>query len=220
MTTTKKILIGLVIAVVLCVGAGIVVWSTPVLAVKNFDVSGTTNVSVEEVEEVSGISRGDNMVRLDTAAAAQSIAGLPWVRTVTVERRFPSTVGVEVQEREPVMFLREPDGDHLIDSTGHVFAISPAPEGTMEVTGPAVDDPAVMAQLVDVVNSIDPEVRLQVARVSVPSEWEIEFELHDGRTVFWGAPENNHDKALAMRTVLTREGQHWNVSNPNLVTVR
>lgn len=220
MTTTKKIIIGVVIAAVLCVGIGVVLWSTPVFAVKNFDITGTKNTSVEEVEQATGISVGDNMMRLDTASAAQSVAGLPWVRTVTVERSFPSTVGVEIQEREPVMFIREPDGDHLIDSTGHIFAIGEAPEGTMEVTGAAVDDPAIMEQLVDVVNAIDPEVRVQVARVNVPSEWEIEFELHDGRTVFWGAPENNHDKGLAMRTVLTREGQHWNVSNPNLVTVR
>ena len=44
------------------------------------------------------------------------------------------------------------------------------------------------------------------------------FHLKDERTVFWGASEDNANKALAFETILKMEGQNWNISNPELVT--
>ena len=47
-----------------------------------------------------------------------------------------------------------------------------------------------------------------------------ELRTADGRTVVWGAPEDNENKALALETVLQMDGQRFNIANPQLVTSR
>ena len=44
--------------------------------------------------------------------------------------------------------------------------------------------------------------------------------LTGGRTVVWGANDDNADKARAFSTVLQMDGTQWNITNPELVTKR
>ncbi|WPF67935.1 cell division protein FtsQ/DivIB [Corynebacterium sp. 21KM1197] len=206
--------------VVLLAGAAAVLWTQPVLKVSAVEVTGTHHLPVEQVREISGVAEGQNLVRVNESAAATAVAQLEWVDSVTVSRSLPSTVHIAVTEHAPVLFKREGDQSLLIDTHGQAFAYGEPPEGTVEATGEGVNDEATMKTLVEAVNAVDPGVRAQVASVSVPNQWEIEFRLADGRVVYWGSLEDYQDKALAMRTVLTREGQRWDVSNPRLVTVR
>ncbi|WP_051069208.1 cell division protein FtsQ/DivIB [Corynebacterium mastitidis] len=216
----KAVLVGLAVFLALVVAAGAVLWTRPVLKVATVEVTGTSHLQPAEVHEASGISEGQNLVRVNEAAAATAVAQLEWVESVTVARSLPSTVSIRVTEHTPVLFTRKDGQPLLIDEHGEAFAYGDPPEGTMEATGEATNDPAVMGELVRAVNEIDPGVRAQVASVSVPHQWEVEFRLADGRVVYWGSLEDARDKALAMRTVLTRAGEHWDVSNPRLVTVR
>lgn len=211
------VLAGLVALAVIVTG---VVWAFPVFKVTEYDIIGTERLPVETVQEATGVAPGDNLVRVDAQEAAAGVAQLPWVRTATVTRQWPSTLGVEITERRAVLFADEEDGTHLIDETGTPFIIDTPPEGAVEVTGEGRDDPEVLAAVTEVVESLPEHVRGQVARVDAPSDRDIELHLHDGRTVYWGSAQNNHDKALAMETVLTRQGQHWNISSPTMVTVR
>ncbi|KQB86755.1 cell division protein FtsQ/DivIB [Corynebacterium lowii] len=216
----KVVLMVAAALLVLLVGAGVVLWTQPVLKVSAVEVTGTHHLQPTQVQEASGLTEGQNLVRVDESAAATAVAQLEWVESVTVARSLPSTVHIEVTEHTPVLFTREQDQPLLIDNHGEAFAYGDPPEGTMEATGAGTKDPATMSALVEVVNAIDPGVRAQVASVSVPSQWELEFHLADGRTVYWGSTEDTKDKALAMRAVLTREGQRWDISNPRLVAVR
>lgn len=197
-----------------------VLWAFPVFRVTTVDVRGAAQLPEEQVREATGLQPEENMLRVDAVAAATGVAELPWVRSVTVEREWPGTIAVEITERRPVLFSEESDGAHLIDETGATFTIADPPPEAVEVTGAGSDDPAVLVEVAEVVDAVDPAVREQVDRVEVPGALEIEFILDDGRTVYWGANEENHDKALAMATVLTQEGQNWNISNPAMVTVR
>lgn len=218
--TPRVLLVIAASIVVLVAGAAAVLWTQPVLKVAEVEISGTKYVPMEQVREVSGVAEGQNLVRVDESAAATAVAQLDWVESVTVSRSLPATVRIEVTEHTPVLFRREGDQALLIDAHGQPFAYGDPPEGTVEATGEGVNDRETMKALVAAVNAIDPGVRAQVASVSVPNRWEVEYRLKDGRVVYWGSLEDYQDKALAMRTVLTREGQRWDVSNPRLVTVR
>lgn len=212
-----SVLAGLVALALVVTG---VLWAFPVFKVTEYDVTGNDRLSAEAVQEATGVPPGENLMRVDAQRAAAGVAELPWVRTATVSRQWPSTLGVEITERRVVLYSREDDGTHLIDETGTPFIVDEPPEDALEVTGEGRDDPEVLASLVEVAEALPDQVRAQVARMDAPSDRDIEFHLDDGRTVYWGAAQNNHDKALAMETVLTRQGQHWNVSSPTMVTVR
>lgn len=213
--------VGLTVVSLLVVAAVAVglLWAFPILRVSQVEVRGANNLPAEQVQEATGIQEGENMLRVDVAAAATAVAESPWVRTVTVSRSWPDTITVELAERDAVLFQNEADGAHLIDPDGTTFAVGEPPPEAVEVTGGAADDREALADVAEVVASVPPDLRAQVERVEVPSAAEITFVMGDGRTVYWGANEENHDKALAMATVLGREGQEWNISNPAMVTV-
>lgn len=218
---SKKLIAGTLAALVTLVAIAVgMLWAFPVLQVSDYEVTGNDRLPDEVVQEATGVVAGENMMRVDVADAAAGVAALPWVRSVTVARQWPSTLGVEVTERQAVLYAGDPDETHLIDETGTPFLIDVPPETAVEITGGGQDDPDVLREVAEVVGAIPDHVLEQVARVDAPSAPDIEFHLHDGRTVYWGANENNHDKALAMETVLTQVGQHWNISAPTMVTVR
>ena len=210
--------VGGVVAVLLLVVG--VLWAFPVLRVSGFEITGNTHSAEESVIDASGVATGANLVRVDAGQAARGVAELPWVRSATVSRRWPSTLAIEVTERRALMYSSEDDGDHLVDTEGRPFVIDVPPESAVEVTGGQRQDPETLAGVADALTALPEHVRALVATVEVPGEYEMTLRLHDGRTIYWGASDANHDKALAVQTVLQREGEHWNVSNPSMVTVR
>ncbi|WKD58998.1 cell division protein FtsQ/DivIB [Corynebacterium caspium] len=216
----KWIATGLAAILALSGITGAIFWFYPVLKVQHIEVQGTNHLTVEEVATASGIQLAENLLRVDTKAVAINVVKLPWVRVASVSYDLPNTVNITIEERTPMLFSRNSDGDQLIDTDGEIFVIGEPPAGAIEAVGSAVREPAMMARLVNVLNQIPLEPRSAIASVSINNGEDITFNLHDGRTVYWGSDDNNFDKAKAFSVVLGREGAHWNISNPTLVTVR
>lgn len=219
----KVISVVVVVVVALAVIAGAVAWFVPVLKVESIEFTGATRTDTELAQDLSGINTGDNFLRVDATAAARAIVDMPWVDTVTVNRKLPSTVEIILEEREPAVFVRRADGDHIIDSEGLPIIIGTPPFGAIEVTGTREDDPDVLPAVIDIVNALndyDPALKETVASIHAPDRFDVLLRLKDGREIYWGSSENNHDKAVAMSTVIKREGQYWNISSPSMVTVR
>ena len=216
----RRILIGAVVAAILIAIAAVVLPRTQVFAVEEIAVEGAVQLSPEEVEAATGIVNGTPIGAVNTHDAAVGVAGLPWVESVTVTRSWPSTIEVELTEHTAVAFVSEPDGSHLINAQGEVFAVDDPPAGAVEITGAAARDGAALSGAMGVVSSISGPSREAVASIEARSPNSFVLKLKDGRTVVWGASENNANKALALETVLQREGQEFNISNPQQVTVR
>lgn len=209
---------GAVLAVVVLAAA--LVLLVPIFKVSGFKVEGNSHTDSQAIEQATLIVPGQNLARIDASAAADRVVELPWVRQASVVRQWPSTVRVEVTEREALMYAKRSDGDHLIDSRGVAFIIDSPPAGCVEVTGTKDDDVALFRDVATVLEALSPPVREQIAQVQAPSEYALSLVTVDGRVVEWGSSENAGDKALATAAVLTQEGQQWNVSNPELVTKR
>lgn len=206
------IVAGILAVLVLAAAA---VWLFPVFKVSSFEIQGNSHVDAAQVEESSGVAVGENLVRVDARAAASGVAHLPWVESATVSRAFPSTLDIEVIEHEAVAFR---EGNLLIDAEGKEFTTDTPPEGAVEITGSAEPGSQEMRDAVDVLAALPQNLRAQVKSLEVKNAYSMTFHLKDERTVFWGASEDNANKALAFETVLKLEGQNWNISNPELVT--
>lgn len=216
----RRIALLVAAAAVAAVIAAVVVWAFPVFKVSAIEVTGNERVTEETVWELTGVPEGENLLRVDTVAAASGVVSDPWVSAATVTRQLPSTLKVELQERTVVAYREGDDGPVLIDSTGTPFIVGAPPEGAVRVAGDAADEEAVLAGAVDIAAAIPAGVREQVATLEAESARSYTFVLHDGRRVYWGASTDNANKALAMETVLQRDGSEWDISNPELVTVR
>lgn len=77
-------------------------FQSPVLSVDRIEVEGVSRSQTETVLDRFEIVPGEPMVFLDLDEARSDIEADPWVESVVLERSWPTTVIVEVEERSPV----------------------------------------------------------------------------------------------------------------------
>ncbi|MFE4462895.1 cell division protein FtsQ/DivIB [Nocardia tengchongensis] len=220
---STRVRIGVLVGAVLLIAFGLVAWFTPLLSVRTVDVEGLAAVPEEQVLQALQVPDGLSMLRLDTDAMAEQVSRLPKVRSVRVQRVFPSTVRVTVAERTPVLYFDSPDGAHLLDCDSVEFAIEPPAPGVPKlVTDHPGGTDAVTKAAVAVMAAIPVPLRDQVGvgAVVARSVSDIALELRDGRTVLWGGTVDSARKAAVVGPLLSQPGKVFDVSSPNLVTVK
>ncbi|MGZ8815043.1 MAG: cell division protein FtsQ/DivIB [Mycobacterium sp.] len=216
-----KVLMWTALVCVIVVGLGLLLYFTPVMSARNIVVVGLGAMTQDEVTSAVAVEPGTPLLQIDTDTVAQRVAAIRRVASVRVQREYPSTLRVTVVERVPVVVKDYPDGPHLFDRDGVDFAIAPPPSGVpyLDTQNPGPNDPPTKAAL-EVMTSLRPEVAAQVARVDAPSVAAITLQLTDGRQVVWGTTDRTEEKALKLGALLTQPGQTYDVSSPDLPTVK
>jgi cell division protein FtsQ len=211
---------GIVIAMI-SVGLGLLLYFTPIMAVRNLVVDGLQAVPRDEVVGAVAVGTGTPLLQVDTDKVANRVATIRRVASVRVQREYPSSLRVTVVERVPVAVKDLPDGTHLFDRDGVDFATAPPPPGVayLDVDNPGPSDPPTKAAL-QVLTALRPEVVAQVGRIAAPSVASITLTLSDGRVVIWGTTDRTDEKAEKLAALLTRPGHTYDVSSPDLPTVK
>lgn len=117
------------LGVVLVVGASLAVaWSahryalsTPRFAIRKLEISGVRKRPDAEVAKLAGVKPGDNIFALDTARAEARVLEDPWVKEVKITRELPSTLKIELTEREAAGIAAVDDQMYLVTKTGEPF---------------------------------------------------------------------------------------------------
>lgn len=209
------------VALVVLVGAGALMMLSPLVSVRTIEVRGAARTGPEVVRAASGLSSGTPLLRLDEQRVTARVAALPWVRSARLERRWPSTVVLSIEERQPAVVapclagaascLVDPSGRVLASATddpkaaaslprlvGVPMAGEPGATLSEAARGPlavALALPAALRPLVQGVRSDGAEVALDLqapGRGASPP------------VVRLGAPERIADKLTAAATVLAR----------------
>ncbi|WP_338088219.1 cell division protein FtsQ/DivIB [Nocardia transvalensis] len=199
----------------------VVAYFTPALAVRTVRIEGLRTVPEQQVRDALKVPEGRSMLRIDTDAMARRAAAIPKIHSARVQRTFPSTVRITVEERTPAVYFESPQGTHLLDGDSVEYAVEPPPPGVPKLTTahPGGSDPVTRAA-VAVLDAAPPGLRAQVGEVVARSVSDIELRLTDDRTVLWGGPDDSVRKAAVVLPVLTRDGTVFDVSSPDLVTVK
>ncbi len=111
------------------VGASLsVAWSahhyaltSPRFAIRTVDLVGAKRSSLEQVKAQSGVNLGDNIFALDSDAAERKLLENPWISEVKVTRRLPSTLRVELTEREAAAVVALAEHIYLVTREGVPF---------------------------------------------------------------------------------------------------
>lgn len=216
-----KVLLWSALASVLAVTLGLVLYFTPIMSARTVAVTGLAAIPQDEVLATAAIAPGTPLLQIDTDAVAERVATIRRVATARVQRDYPSTLRITVVERVPVVVKDYPDGPHLFDRDGVDFATGPAPLSLpyLDVDNPGPSDPPTMAAL-EVMLALPPDVAGQVGRVAAPSVASITLTLTDGRVVVWGTNDRTEEKALKLAALLTQPGHTYDVSSPDLPTVK
>jgi cell division protein FtsQ len=216
-----KLMVWTVLMVVLFVGLGLLLYFTPIMAARNVVITGVGAVSQEEVIAAAAVKQGTPLLQVNTDEVAERVATIRRVATARVQREYPSTLRITIVERVPVVVKDYPDGPHLFDRDGVDFATGPPPPNLayLETDNPGPSDPATKAAL-EVMTALPPDVAGQVARVSAPSVAAVTLTLGDGREVVWGTTDRTEEKAQKLAALLTQPGHTYDVSSPDLPTVK
>lgn len=216
-----KVLMWSAVASVVAVGLGLLLYFTPIMAARSTVITGLTTVSQEEVELAAAVAPGTPLLQIDTDAVAERVATIRRLASARVQREYPSTLRITVVERVPVVVKDYPDGPHLFDRDGVDFATAPPPPGLpyLDAENPGPNDDPTRAAL-QVLLALRPEVSGQVGRIAAPSVASITLTLMDGREVIWGTTDRTEEKALKLGALLTQPGHTYDVSSPDLPTVK
>lgn len=226
----RRVLQVLAVLLVLAGAGAWVLLGSPFFSVRTVQVDGARTLSAAEVREVAGIPTGTALVRVDTAAAAERVARLPQVASVTVVRGWPDEVVVTIAQRVPVAVVEQNGTRSLVDADGLLFdtVTGDVPPGVVpvDVPTPGPGDRATTAALA-VVQTLPASVRSVLTGVRATGAADVTLTLTGGRTVLWGGPDDAERKARVLGALLQQiaagtldEAGLVDVSVPDSVVLR
>ena len=215
-----KLVLSTLLALLVAVALSLTLYLTPLMSARKVLVLGTGEVTEAEVLDAARVQLGTPLLQIDTDAIADRVATIRKVASARVQREYPSTLRITIAERIPVAVKDFPDGPRLYDRDGVDFTgVAPPALPYLDVDNPTPNDPPTKAAL-EVLTSLRPEVAAQVGRVAAPSVASITLTLTDGRVVVWGTNDRTEEKAEKLGALLTQPGRTYDVSSPDLPTVK
>ncbi|NMO03320.1 FtsQ-type POTRA domain-containing protein [Gordonia sp. TBRC 11910] len=221
-TRSKRGLLWALAVVVIVGGLAAVAYFTPLMSVRSIEVTGTREVSTDQILSAAAIPKGAPLLQVDTAPAARRVAAIADVAQVRIQRSYPSKIVITVTEREPVVRVVTDTQIQVLDKTGVAYrhydkSITLPPEisklPSFSTPNPGPTDPTTKAVL-PVIADLPAFVADQLLEVHASSPVDIQFVLRGNKTVVWGDSDRTADKAEALRLVMTQRASSYNVSSP------
>ncbi|HEY4005897.1 MAG TPA: FtsQ-type POTRA domain-containing protein [Pseudonocardia sp.] len=212
----------LVLAAAALVGGRAALLHLAKFRVSEVDVQASADLDPGTLRELSGLRTGVPLLTVDLDAAQRRVAAVPRVASVLASRDWPSTVTLRVTERTPVALTDSANGPWLVDATGMAYQPAPKPPPALpklRAGRVAAGDPATAAAL-SVLSSLTPELRQRLRAVEAGGPFDVRLRLADGKQVLWGSAENSPRKAAVLAVLLTQPGSSYDVSAPDLPTIR
>lgn len=102
----------------------IILLFAPFMQIKKINCSGNAVVQTDEIISSSKIVVGDNIFRINKKRAIDSIDDNPYIKTVKIDRKLPSTINILVEECQVRAYIEKNKQYIYIDENGKVLEIS------------------------------------------------------------------------------------------------
>lgn len=196
-------------ALLVVVGLAVGVSYSAVFRVRTLEVRGEGHLSKSDVVALAGITSRTNVVWLDAGEVEHRLESSPWIASAAVHRSLPSTVSIEIEEREPVAAVEQDSGFALLARDGTQLAAVPEDPGLPVIAGrpgfwpgsAALRGPSVYGPARSLA-AMPPRLRRQVDRLLVDDRGDLRLILANGVRVLYGAPAQAEAKALALLALL------------------
>lgn len=121
--TRRKLLkiIGITILLIFLI---ILLCSSRLFNIKSIEVSGNTKLSDEKIISLSSLELYTNIFNFKRSNIVKNIKENAYIEDVKVSRKYPSTVNIEVEEREARYMLQFADSYVYINNQGYMLEIS------------------------------------------------------------------------------------------------
>ena len=122
--------LGLLGIAILAIGAAVWWWQAPIrdtiistsakggLGFEQVVVFGRVNTPPDQLLEAIALKRGAPLINADIVRIRHNIENLGWVKTATIERRFPQKLVVHLTEYRALALYQDAEGHQLISQDG------------------------------------------------------------------------------------------------------
>ncbi len=200
------IAVAAVAALALFVVAGVF---TPLMAVREVQVVGATQVNVADVQTAMSRFEGMPLALVDDREVHRALEPFALIQRYAIERIPPHTLLIRIEERDAVIALERDGALGLFDPAGVlVGSATERPEGVPAGGGAVADTASPAFQAAGtVIRDMPADVRSQLAAVEASSAQDVEFVLASGTRVIWGEAAETQRKAAVLRAMLASIGQ-------------
>ena len=87
-------------------------------SVQDILVEGRVNTDIEILKAIINIQKGDPLFSFNPVKAKMLVERISWVRRAHIERRWPDTIYIALDERKPLAFWQKNNSLVLIDKQG------------------------------------------------------------------------------------------------------
>ncbi len=229
-----KISIWITAAIVILVSGYILLGRSALLDVEELEVHGLHQLTLEQVDGRLGFRVGDPLLSLDLGESQRKLEGLPWVKSVNVDRSWSGTITIDVTEHKAVaLALTEPERWALIAEDGTVLSNGlMAPPELPRLTGVhAAGSPGTYlasdsSALLSLLTAMPTNLVARFFSLRRDAEGEIRGTLQNTQEVIFGDDKRLAAKIIALSALLDhleneeRMDRHIDISVPEKAVVR
>lgn len=201
------------IAAIAALGAW-ALYNSHLFDIKEIEVRGNVRLAKDDIVDLSGVKKGQSLLKISTGEVVDRVHKSPWVRSVRVTRRPPKTIEIEVAERQPFAVIAARGRLYYIDDQGWV--IDAVEEGGGSSLPRIVDLPLEvkigrkietdsLSNAISCLKSLDQDLRNQIASVSVPSSDRLLLYTKDGVEILYGRAEDVEKKNQVIKAILAQK---------------
>jgi len=110
----------LILSVVFAVFLGERLINSYLFRVQELNITGQRHISSLVIRHLSDIRYKEHLLLVNTVEAQYKIQQHPWIKKAEIQRRFPSTVNIEIEEYQPVILIAL-DKLWYVDHDGEIF---------------------------------------------------------------------------------------------------
>jgi len=174
------------------------------LAIETIDVQGYSETSEIDILQTLWMSGSRSLPSLDVEAARRAIEAMPWVESASVEKQYPGTVRVRLDERKPFALWQRDKDLWIVDRDGREIV----PYATTRFTElPFVVGPGAAREATDILDkmALVPELGTRIRSYVRVGDRRWDLRLDNGVVV--RLPELEPIEAAARLMRLDREEQ-------------
>jgi len=172
--------------------------------IREVRVGGTCLLYEGEVLEMAGVERGTNLFALDTDAVEGRLEASGWLRRVSVSRRPPGRIDIQIDERRPWFLLASSEEAIFVDRSGRCFdTLGKEERLDLPLLVDETGDPGeAAARIARVFPESDRWFADHVAQVTVGADGSVTLIESGKGTVFRLGRDGLVERATRMRSVL------------------
>ncbi len=191
-----------------------VLYNSHLFDIEKIEVRGNVRLTKEEVIGLSGVKKGESLLKISAGEVADRVLKNSWVQSARVIRRPPKTLEIEVAERRPFAVIAARGKTYFIDDQGWVIDLVKEDGGS---SLPRIVDIPLEAKIgrklesdsvsnaISCLKSLDADLRARIASISVPSPDRLLLYTDDGVEILYGRAEEVDKKNRIIKAILAQK---------------